>query len=256
MAISPDSAMVLTGSGNKAELWSIHDCHLVGPPLPHQGVSAVAFSPDSTIIATGGEDQTVMLWSAPTGSPLGKPLIHQYPVTQVAFSPDGKSLLTAVSVRSRNDLGEARLWDARTGESLIGPLQHTGNISAIGFSPNGQTLLTASRDKTVQLWDACTGLPRGIAFSHSQEVSAARFSHDGKYVLTSSWDNAVRLWAVPSAAPEDCVANGALMSALEVLTGKRLNSNGEVRQLPFNEWMTSKVEVRCSVEEWQNSGGS
>src|SRR5262249_51331943 len=81
------------------------------------------------------------------GRPLGPPLAHQGAVWAVAFSPDGKSVLTGSDDRT------ARLWDAATGQPLGPPLAHQGPVRAVAFSPDGKSVLTGSWDKTARLWD-------------------------------------------------------------------------------------------------------
>ena len=73
----------------------------------------------------------------------------------VAFSPDGKTVLTGSSDKT------ARLWDAATGQPLGQPLTHQGRVMAVAFSPDGKTVITGSADKTARLWDAATGRPLG-----------------------------------------------------------------------------------------------
>src|SRR5262249_46661564 len=64
---------------------------------------------------------------------------------KVAFSPDGKAVLTG-SVRT------ARLWSAASGQVLTPPMRHQGYIRGVAFSPDGKTVLTGSDDKTARLW--------------------------------------------------------------------------------------------------------
>jgi hypothetical protein len=68
-------------------------------------------------------------------------------VNAVAFSPDGRQLLTAGEDRT------ARLWDAATGAELTQLAGHTDYVYSLAFSPDGSTLASGSGDHTVRLWD-------------------------------------------------------------------------------------------------------
>jgi WD40 repeat protein len=106
----------------------------------------------------------------------------------VAFSPDGKVLLTG------GRLGGARRWDAATGQPLGQPLPHEGEIRAVAFSADGQIIATASTDKTARLWDAMSGEPIGKPLAHAHWVHCVAISPDGKTVLTGSADGTARVW--------------------------------------------------------------
>jgi WD40 repeat protein len=97
-------------------------------------VTAVAFSPDGRLLASGSEDNTVRLWDPATGAPVQTLRGHSRVVTAVAFSPDGR-LLASGSGGSM-----VRLWDLATG----GPMQtlegHLDWVTAVAFSPDGQLL--------------------------------------------------------------------------------------------------------------------
>jgi WD40 repeat protein len=111
-------------------------------------------------------------------------LPHRAPVTHLAFSPDGKTVLTS-------SFGKiAWLWDVTTGKPIGAPLEHKGIVYALAYSPDGKTVLTGSGDKTARLWDARAGKPIGATFRHQDSVCAVAFSPDGKRVLTGSRDNA------------------------------------------------------------------
>jgi WD40 repeat protein/serine/threonine protein kinase len=127
--------------------------------------------------------------------PLMGILRHEGLITAIAFSPDGKSVLTG----SKD--GTARLWDAATGNPRGPILQHQAGVTAVAFSPSNGTILTASGDGTAALWDAATGKRRGLPLRHQDRVEAVAFSPDGKSVLTGSKDGTARLWDAATGNP-------------------------------------------------------
>jgi WD40 repeat protein len=119
---------------------------------------------------------------------------HQGLVDALAFSPDGKVVLTG-SGDYLNGTGEARLWSAATGQPLGPALRHQGKVLAVAFSPDGKTVLTGCSDGTARLWSAATGRPLTPPLQHQGMVMAVAFSPDGQAMLTGSW-YAARLWSV------------------------------------------------------------
>src|SRR5207249_4309777 len=96
-------------------------------------------------LATGGQDGVVRLWEVATGKALTH-LHHDQFVRSVAFSPDGKFLLTASWDKT------ARVWDLATGRPVGQPMLHQDYLTAAAFSPDGQWVLTGCADGTARLW--------------------------------------------------------------------------------------------------------
>ena len=109
------------------------------------------------------------------------------PIWSVAFTPDGKTVATAI------DDGTIKLWDAETG-GVRGVLEgHKAAVIALAISSDGKLLATGSEDGTAKLWDLDTGKEvRTIPHAHS--VRALAFSPDGTRLVTGSHDGGVRIF--------------------------------------------------------------
>jgi WD40 repeat protein len=120
---------------------------------------------------------------------------HIGSVNEVAFSPDGRRLVTA------SEDGIPQVWDADTGQPLAELRWHTDAVLSVSFSPDGGRIITSAGDGTVQLWDAKTSQPLAGVRSDFLGVSCVRFSPDGKRLTCVSLSGDLQVWEADTFDP-------------------------------------------------------
>ena len=115
-------------------------------------------------------------------------------VRDLAFSPDGKTLLAASQ-------GQVSFWDAASGREAGPSLLHKTfgvlprRIFSATFSPDGTKILTGSTDTYARLWSAATRQETAAPLAHpNSDVWRVVFTPDGKRAATACGDGAARLW--------------------------------------------------------------
>jgi len=122
----------------------------LGPELKLGGPwAAIAFSPDSKVLACQGDENTVVLWALEEGKPRKTLKGHQGSVYTFAFSRDGRWLATG-GRNSKKDEYEVILWDSKNWEMKRVFRGLTEWVHVVVFSPDGRTLAVcggAGRDE-------------------------------------------------------------------------------------------------------------
>lgn len=151
-------------------------------------ISAIAFSPDGKLIASGSFDNTLRLWDL-QGNPVSAPLVgHSDWITSVVFSPNGTCILSGSSD------GTLQTWNldgTPSGEIF----KSTRNqINAIACSPLCDRIILGNSDGTLQLLDWKGNLIGKSFIGHTGQITSVKFSPDGRRVVSSSSDGSLRLW--------------------------------------------------------------
>ena len=244
----------------------------------HGEIFALAFSPNGSLISSGGGDQIIRLWHAKTGR-LDKVLPgHSGTIRALAFSPDNRFLASASTdktsrvwdiqtgkevasfsarfgsfrtlafspdgqaLAAAGDGGSIRLWDWRSGKELKTMKSGFGIVFSLAFSPDGTQLVTANSDTLIHIWDPSSGRQIATLSGHNQAVHAVSFSPDGLYLVSGSADHKVRLWDIESQQERGSFSGhtGEVSAVVFSPDGNRVVSAGQDGTIRIWDWKSGR----------------
>ncbi len=200
ISFTPDGNRVILGGGDYTDfgetgdvsIWDVH----TGKRLQfHESYGRlVAVSPDGDRVASAGFSGKMRIWNARTGETLFDDRNAHKGIHALAFSPDGKRLVTGGD-------GTLKLWDAENRQHLQDLKGLSERVYCVAFSPKGHTFVTAGGhhhliNPELILWDAHTGQRKRTFEGHTYSVTYAAFHPDGKTLATASRDKLIKIWDV------------------------------------------------------------
>jgi WD40 repeat protein len=218
LAFSPDGKRLATASlDSTCKIWDTDTWKEVHS-LPANGMTfvAVAWSRDGKMLAAG-DDEQVILWNAESYEvlhPLKTP-----GAGMLAFTPDGRTLLTARERFRNGECHSFTRWDVKTGTPQKPcELPTHGGFVFFHLSPDGRTVFVSydrAAEARVRAYDADadTAQERFPVRGHPGAVESVAVSPDGRTLASGGADQSVRLWDLAGWQP------GEPMPPVRVLKG-------------------------------------
>jgi dipeptidyl aminopeptidase/acylaminoacyl peptidase len=160
-------------------------------------VNVAALHPSGQLLATGG-DHTIYLWALASGEERWRLRGHQGTITALAFSPDGKYLVSGSGDKT------VVLWDLQSYTVKQRFTEHQSDITAVAFSPDNATVISAASDGAILLWNfrdakdnRILSRPEKAERTLRRSVRHMHLFEQGKK-LVSLTDSSVQVWEVAS----------------------------------------------------------
>jgi WD40 repeat protein len=154
-------------------------------------VTALAFSPNGTVLATGSGSPSrsgeLKFWRVADGSLLLEVEdAHSDTIVGVEFSPDGRYVATASTDRF------SKVFEVSDGGLVAAFEGHTSHVLDVSWRADGLVLATAGADKVIKLWDFEEKRQIKTIDGYNQEITSVAFADTAETLVTSSGDKTVR----------------------------------------------------------------
>ena len=165
--------------------------HLGGTVVAAPPITAAAFAPDGKSVVLGSQDG-IEVRSWPDLKPASRVKTELSHVHDLAFSPDGKTLLAAGGSPAKSGAVEVLKWP--DGALVRRVADHKDLVYRVAFSPDGSHWATASADSSCRVYATDNGKLVARFDGHSRPVLALGFLPDGKSVVSVGVDQTLQLW--------------------------------------------------------------
>lgn len=215
-------------------------------PLPDQVAYALAWSPDSALLAAACELRkqyvgVVRLIDPKSRSESGALTCEgRFAIPKhIEFSPDGATMAVG------SNTGYCDLWDAKERKLLWSTKAHSSAVCGLSFSPDGDQVATISDGHLeVQLWERASGKKAGELVTRGKLTGVA-FSPTGKTIAVASHVDGQQLvlWNAATHKPQATLSlgNGAPLADQVTFTKQGTWLVAEGRNTIFN-WNVARLE--------------
>ncbi len=189
--------------------------HIDDPELLVDRVTALDFSPDGKLLATGGgwasRSGELKLWNVSTGQLIRTfKDAHSDTLTGIRFSPNGQFLATSSTDRFM------KVFKVKDGSFVRSFEGHTHHVTDVAWNPDGHQLATAGADQIIKIWNFKTGEQKKTIQGYRKQVTSLHYVGLTDQLFTTSGSPGIRL------------GEDTLKGAPDFTTDSAINRDGQV----------------------------
>lgn len=182
-----NQAMVAWGTtGKKLKVFAPGGTELYAKDKHSEWVTAVGFSPDGVLLASGDRNGGVRVWESDTGAEYLNLEGHRGAITALSWRPDGNVLASA------SEDGDVILWEMTGGALVKRWTAHGGGTLSVDYAADGR-LATCGRDRRVKTWTGDAAPLKDLGETPDLPTRVA-WVHDQSRVLAGLWTGDVVVW--------------------------------------------------------------
>lgn len=180
-------------AGGSGLLWA-QSPRLVYPTGHTSLLSALAYSPDGSLLASGSWDNTLKIWDGAEGFLLHDLRAHEGSILSVQWTPDSRFLVSTSKDYT------ARIWDPRSGTLLSTIKGFSDWVTAMALAEDGKSMAIGGAGGELCFYT----IPEGkLLFrkENRQDPWISALAATKGYYFSGSWDSTVTVWAASTGKP-------------------------------------------------------
>ena len=218
--------LVSCSSDPAIKYWKVGTENPIRDSVPaHDSVQALALDPTGQVLASGGHDGLIKLWSTLTTEKTGE-IKAGGPVAALTFAPKSEDKSIVVAAGVGNDVLRWSLRVGKTGfevKELPALKKHTDRVTCLRFSPDAKILASGSRDKSAIVWDLKDDKAKHV-LANPAPITA--IEAQSPILIAGDASGFLRIWDAESGRPfEPYRSHGLAVTGIDMMN-QRIVSGG------------------------------